>query len=176
VTGRAGAVYDGTSLDRKRFLRNLSRSGWEGELTAMATLTKGSKAGKRYPLGMRTTKFIREQLEEAAIANGRSLAQEVEYRLERSFLDEEIIGGRRAGWWAHEMVRRFHAGAMTRALAKGGLGADDDQDCYRAGLYALIEFLFLDLFEIDTAENVEREITAIAQRALTRGLKKEQSQ
>jgi hypothetical protein len=41
--------------------------------------------GKRYPLNMRTTKQVRERLEKAAAASGRSLAQEVEYRLERSF-------------------------------------------------------------------------------------------
>jgi hypothetical protein len=34
---------------------------------------------------MRTTKQVRERLEKAAAASGRSLAQEVEYRLERSF-------------------------------------------------------------------------------------------
>jgi hypothetical protein len=41
--------------------------------------------GKRYPLGMRTSKETRERLEEAAAKSGRSLAQEVEIRLERSF-------------------------------------------------------------------------------------------
>jgi uncharacterized protein (DUF1778 family) len=48
---------------------------------------RGSKGGdgKRYPLNMRTTKEIRERLERAAAKSGRSLAQEVEYRLERSF-------------------------------------------------------------------------------------------
>ena len=41
--------------------------------------------GKRHPLGIRTTKQLREQLEQAAKSSGRSLAQEVEYRLEKSF-------------------------------------------------------------------------------------------
>jgi hypothetical protein len=41
--------------------------------------------GKRYPLGIRTTKELRERLEAAAKASGRSLAQEVEFRLERSY-------------------------------------------------------------------------------------------
>lgn len=41
--------------------------------------------GKRYPLNMRTTKEVREILEKAARASGRSLVQEVERRLETSF-------------------------------------------------------------------------------------------
>jgi TraY domain len=48
--------------------------------------------GKRYPLNMRTTKEIRDQLEAAAAASGRSLTQEVERRLERSF-EGEIDAG-----------------------------------------------------------------------------------
>jgi hypothetical protein len=46
--------------------------------------------GKRYPLNMRTTKEMREKLERAAAQSGRSLVQEVEHRLERSFDREEI--------------------------------------------------------------------------------------
>jgi Arc-like DNA binding domain len=48
--------------------------------------------GKRHPLNMRTTREIREQLEAAAAASGRSLTQEVERRLERSF-EGEIDAG-----------------------------------------------------------------------------------
>ena len=46
--------------------------------------------GKRYPLNMRTTKELRDKIEWAAMASGRSLVQEVEIRLERLFLQEEI--------------------------------------------------------------------------------------
>ena len=45
--------------------------------------------GKRVPLNMRTTRERRDHLERAARASGRSLTQEVEIRVERSFLDEE---------------------------------------------------------------------------------------
>jgi hypothetical protein len=44
--------------------------------------------GKRYPLNMRTTFEVRQKLERAAAATGRSLAQEVEHRLDRSFIEE----------------------------------------------------------------------------------------
>ncbi len=46
------------------------------------------KKGKRYPLNMRTTFDLRKKIEEAAYKSGRSLAQEVEYRIEVSFLRE----------------------------------------------------------------------------------------
>ena len=44
------------------------------------TAVKG--AGKRHPLALRTTKELRDELERAAAKSGRSLAQEVEFRLE----------------------------------------------------------------------------------------------
>ncbi|MGA0595152.1 TraY domain-containing protein [Enterovirga sp. CN4-39] len=53
--------------------------------------------GKRVPVMSRTTKELRAKLEEAAAASGRSLGQEVEYRLEQSFArppsTTELLGG-----------------------------------------------------------------------------------
>jgi len=49
--------------------------------------------GKRYPLNMRTTKELRDKIEEAATASGRSLVQEVEVRLEKSFQEDDAYGG-----------------------------------------------------------------------------------
>jgi len=51
----------------------------------MPRRVKGAPPGKRYPLNMRTTRDLREKVEAAARASGRSLVQEVEHRLERSF-------------------------------------------------------------------------------------------
>ena len=64
-------------------------------------------AGKRHPLNMRTTATIREQLEAAANVNGRSLAQEVEARLERSFHQEHVFGSREMASLAFEMAAIF---------------------------------------------------------------------
>lgn len=44
---------------------------------------KGS--GKKLPLNMRTTAALRKKIEKAAGASGRSMVQEVEYRVEQSF-------------------------------------------------------------------------------------------
>src|SRR5262245_1689904 len=49
---------------------------------------KGS--GKKSPLNMRTTKALRKKLEIAADRSGRSLVQEVEFRLEQSFAREDF--------------------------------------------------------------------------------------
>ena len=47
--------------------------------------------GKRVPLNMRTTRERRKALENAAASSGRSLVQEVENRLDRSFLEEDHL-------------------------------------------------------------------------------------
>ena len=47
---------------------------------------------KRHPVGFRTTAALKDQLEKAAKASGRSVAQEVEFRLEGSFRNEALLG------------------------------------------------------------------------------------
>jgi uncharacterized protein (DUF1778 family) len=59
--------------------------GWGSE---MPPKSKRVLPGKRYPLNMRTTKELRDRIERAAMVSGRSLVQEVEFRLEQSFRDE----------------------------------------------------------------------------------------
>ena len=49
-----------------------------------------AEEGKRYPIAIRTTKELKERLERASKASGRSLAQELEFRLERSFEVQDI--------------------------------------------------------------------------------------
>lgn len=51
------------------------------------------REGKRSPLNMRTTAKLRDALESEASKYGRSLAQEVEARLEKSFQDDELLAG-----------------------------------------------------------------------------------
>lgn len=49
---------------------------------------------RRSPLNMRTTPKLRAMLEAAAASNGRSLIQEVEYRIARSFDMDRAPEGR----------------------------------------------------------------------------------
>ena len=46
--------------------------------------------GARVPVMSRTTRELRARLEAAASDSGRSLGQEVEYRLERSFFADDM--------------------------------------------------------------------------------------
>lgn len=63
------------------------------KLARPAKRPRKGRAGKLYPLNMRTTAEIRSRLLDAAHASGRSLAQEVEYRVELSFRHEDELGG-----------------------------------------------------------------------------------
>lgn len=55
------------------------------------------RLGKRHPLNMRTTKLLRRKLEQEAREAGRSLAAEIEIRLEKSMLYTDYEAGFRAG-------------------------------------------------------------------------------
>mgnify|MGYP001569362371 CR=1 FL=1 len=66
------------------------------------TVKRGPRAqgvpGKRYPLNVRTTWETRQLIERAAKESGRSLVQELEFRIERSFQEQSDraaeLGGR----------------------------------------------------------------------------------
>ncbi len=58
-------------------------------MPARAKLPPGE--GKRVPLNLRTTRETREKLENSAAEYGRSLAQEVEARLNQSFFGDGVI-------------------------------------------------------------------------------------
>jgi hypothetical protein len=47
--------------------------------------------GKRHALGIRTTKQLKDLLQRAADSSGRSIAQEIEFRLEQSFERERTL-------------------------------------------------------------------------------------
>jgi hypothetical protein len=86
--------------------------------------------GKRFPLNTRTTKELKERIEAAASQSGRSVAQEVERRLEQSFDREELqaktietnFGGRQMS----AMLRMMAAAAdlIADQLGKGTAMAD----------------------------------------------------
>jgi hypothetical protein len=57
----------------------------------MGRPTKPPTPGERVPLSLRVTAEIRDKLEKAAVEKGRSLSQEAELRIERSFDREELL-------------------------------------------------------------------------------------
>jgi hypothetical protein len=60
--------------------------------------------GERTPLGLRVTAELKENLEQAAIQSGRSLSQEAELRLEKSFERDFILKSIKA-WAAREFKK-----------------------------------------------------------------------
>jgi hypothetical protein len=102
---------------------------------------KKAPKGKRYPLNMRTTRELRDRIEAAAHASGRSLVQEVEYRLEQSFqrgeaeatqaaldddkIDDYVVPLSEIGLWSPEYARIRQQGGhpplppeVARALSR----------------------------------------------------------
>ena len=55
------------------------------------TPTPEASEPKRFTIGLRVGKAARERLEDAATASGRSLSQETEIRIERSFDQEDFV-------------------------------------------------------------------------------------
>jgi hypothetical protein len=58
----------------------------------MSRPTIDPSGARRRALSFRTTPELYARMQAAAAASGRSLTQEIELRLERSFADEEIAG------------------------------------------------------------------------------------
>ena len=98
---------------------------------------RGPFTGKRKTLTTRITEGVREQLEAAAEASDRSLSQEIEFRLERSFLTEEAIRDRElstfGGAHTHALVRLLGDLIKGTEFQTSGSWADDqytfDQVC-----------------------------------------------
>jgi hypothetical protein len=75
-----------------------------------------SEPGKRFPLNMRTTREVREQLEAAAKASGRSLAQETEHRIARSFERQGLL---------HEVLELSFGSVLGGLLLMAGAAMRD---------------------------------------------------
>ncbi len=92
------------------------------------------------PLNMRTTQEIRERLEKAAADSGRSLVQEVETRLERSFLVEDhltfVSGDPKTATFVREMLE-----AKRLIEVHQDKSAWDDFECHEAMKTALNRLL-----------------------------------
>jgi hypothetical protein len=124
----------------------------------MPRTARATGDGKRYPLNMRTTRETRERLEAAAAATGRSLAQEVEARLERSFHQEAVLGGPEIARIAFLMAARF-------ALAVDSADWTRDPIAYSNGVAEVLDAL---LREFPNGPEKKLAVHNIASRILTR--------
>jgi hypothetical protein len=104
-----------------------------------------AEKAKRYPLGIRTTKELKDLLQRAADSAGRSVAQEIELRLERSFDSDAALGGPRIA-----ALLRGIAGLMCAA---GGGAADEwlDDPPTRRAIFNQVK-RHLDLMNVKLSE------------------------
>lgn len=111
--------------------------------------TTAPKEGEKATLGIRASADLKRRLNEAASqgarGSGRSLSAEAEFRLERSFAEEDALGGaamKRAGF---SMIAALgHAGAQqARSLGRSPDPAQwlADPECYRAAMVAVLNAL-----------------------------------
>ncbi|MCK1517282.1 Arc family DNA-binding protein [Bradyrhizobium sp. 190] len=87
-----------------------------------------------------------ELLVKSAENSGRSVSEEIEYRLERSFSEEGAFGGGPVKHMAIKMAVAFGNGGRAAACANGhpGWTAAEwilDSSCYRTATFAVIESL-----------------------------------
>lgn len=114
-------------------------------MPARAKLPKGK--GKRVPLNMRTTNEMRARIERAAADSGRSLVQEVEFRLEQSFSDESArteLLFREAGGSHNYALGKLIAGLAHSIEMMAGAGWTDDSyvfDYLMAGIKEVMSLL-----------------------------------
>jgi hypothetical protein len=95
-----------------------------------------SIAGKRHPLNMRTTKETRDRLAAAAAASGRSLVQEVEFRVEQTFRQEDARVQFFGGPELDALFKQI-AGAVGFIEQKTGAKWTEDYETYIAVTAAL---------------------------------------
>jgi hypothetical protein len=93
---------------------------------------KKSSKGKRYPLNMRTTRELRDRIVAAAGASGRSLVQEVEYRLEQSFQQGDTAEATKAALDDHTIGRAINDSYRV-TLAEIGLWSPEYERIRRHG-------------------------------------------
>ena len=109
-------------------------------MPARAKLPPGE--GKRVPLNMRTTRKTREKLEKSAADSGRSLAQEVEARLERSFTGDGIIHHMLGFDLGSMMALRGLANAIEKIEREAGKSWHEDwtaREQVRAAFEAILD-------------------------------------
>ena len=84
----------------------------------MGRPTKAPRPGERVSLGLRVTADIKSKLDEAARHSARSQSQEAEFRLERTFADDDRLGGPRLVELLEAMASAMRITGQTAALAE----------------------------------------------------------
>jgi Arc-like DNA binding domain len=119
------------------------------------------RGGRRFPVSLRVTEDLRDQLGAAASAAGRSMAQEIEFRLEQSLSDDRSFGGPALARIAFLMAAEF-------AIHQPNV---EDPIEFRSAMNRVIAGL-LDIAPGDPMEHAKWTIEAIKSHVLTRRAQK----
>jgi Arc-like DNA binding domain len=120
------------------------------------------RGGRRFPVSLRVTEDLRDQLGATANAAGRSMAQEIEFRLEQSLADDRSFGGPALARIAFLMAAQF-------AIRQPDV---TDPMEFRAAMIRVIHGL-LDIAPGDPMEHAKWTIEAIKSHVLTRDAQQE---
>src|SRR5262245_58588214 len=121
-------------------------------------------------LSTRTSLEIRKAIDARAKESGKSVAHEVEQLIETALSPEgpwsAVFGGARVRGVALSMLASFRVAGHRAADMQGGFEGDAwvrDRDCYRAGMFGVIDALLvgLGLDEPLTPEEIELELAGI---------------
>jgi hypothetical protein len=123
-------------------IENRDQQGIDGMMAKRRGRPTKKPTQARVSLGLRVTADIKQRLDGAAVASGRSQSQEAETRIGRSFADEDVItaalGGAELRDLALMMVATFAHGGKAAAASEGkSIKASDwlrDQESYRAAV------------------------------------------
>ncbi|MCJ2055788.1 hypothetical protein MKL09_04405 [Methylobacterium sp. J-048] len=128
-------------------------------------------AGKRHPISFRTTHELRDRLESEAKANGRSISQEIEFRIENSYeLSQSKKAFEQSNAIASALIGDDKTASMIRAISASigsammYSGKHWDRDIYtRAAVKACIDAVRVASFrdeqlEIEDADQIDADL------------------
>jgi hypothetical protein len=125
------------------------------------------KPGERVHAGLRVTPDLRRRIGRAAAKSGRSLSQEMEFRLERSLAVDTAFGSTEMHDMALRMSSAFAIAGESRAVEKGLTHWIDDPDCYRSAMFSVFAALIRNAPEGDE-EAIARAIEGLKGILLTK--------
>ena len=100
------------------------------------------KPGERVHAGLRVTPDLRRRIGRAAAKSGRSLSQEMEFRLERSLAVDTAFGSTEMHDMALRMSSAFAIAGEARAVEKNiGPNWINDADAYRSAMFSVFAAL-----------------------------------
>ena len=127
---------------------------------------KPAATRKRNNLTFRTRDQLRDQLERTATAAGRSISEEIEYRLTLSFSHEDAFGDPAMRRIAILMAVAFHSAGNLSSDSKPVAEWINDPDVFRRAMFGTIYALFGAIPNV-TDEEIAMEIEDLKGRLLT---------